>query len=356
MLDVVMMPASEGDCLILRYGDASAPRQVLIDAGRKRTYRLLCEFLPKDQRRFELFVVSHVDRDHIEGALDVLGDEEAGFSFGDIWFNAYRHLDWIPDSEDFGAVQGEKLTATIERRGLPWNRAFDGGPVRIEGQPRVMQLEGGLQLTLLSPDASKLLSLKPRWEAECRRAGLDPSVPSPDEESASEDPDAQSPYETFGDETLEELAAANTPEDSAAPNGSSIAFLAEFGGKAILFGADAHPRLLAESLRALGRPLPIACALVKVPHHGSQANTTTELLGCIRASDFLISTNGSYFEHPDEVAIARLLTAPTPRPRTLHFNYDQPRTRAWDDDSLMQDYGYRCVFPNAKDKPLTVTL
>lgn len=65
-----MLPAREGDCLILTYGDTASPRRVMIDTGRKGTYRDIKKSLaaiPPALREFELLIVSHVDRDHIEG-------------------------------------------------------------------------------------------------------------------------------------------------------------------------------------------------------------------------------------------------------------------------------------------------
>jgi glyoxylase-like metal-dependent hydrolase (beta-lactamase superfamily II) len=37
-------------------------------------------------------VVSHIDADHIGGVIELLEDTALGVSFGDIWFNGYRHL------------------------------------------------------------------------------------------------------------------------------------------------------------------------------------------------------------------------------------------------------------------------
>lgn len=213
MFEVTMLPASEGDSLLIRYGDPAVPRRVLIDAGRKATFKRLLEFLPENERHLELFVISHIDRDHIEGALEVLGQEGAGFTFDDIWFNAYRHLEWHPESEEFGAVQGEKLTTLIVDRKLPWNKAFGGGPVRLNGdRPVVRALDGGLDVTLLSPDAAKLAKLEPQWKEECRRAGLDPREEEPDEDAHIEDPAWEHGIESFGG-TLEDLADETTSEE-----------------------------------------------------------------------------------------------------------------------------------------------
>ncbi len=357
MFELTMLPASEGDCLLIRYGDPAAPHRVLIDAGRKATYKRLIDFLPPGERHLELFVISHVDRDHIEGALEVLGKEQATFGFDDIWFNAYRHLDWRPESEDFGAVQGEKLTKLIVDRKLPWNVAFGGAPVRLDGDvPVTRSLPGGLVLTVLSPDAGKLSSLRPQWEKECWLAGLDPSNPEPAEDAPTDDPSWEHGRESFGG-PLEDLAEMRTNEDGAAPNGSSIAFLAEYEEKTMFFGADAHPGLLVRSLDRLGRQLPIDCAVVKVPHHGSQANTTRALLDRLRSDRFFVSTNGTYFDHPDDVAIARILTSPSEGRKTLYFNYDQKKTRPWRESTSQQTkYNFDCVYPTDDDAPITLRL
>jgi len=357
MFEVTMLPASEGDSLLIRYGDPAAPRRVLIDAGRKATFKRLLEFLPEGERHLELFVISHVDRDHIEGALEILGQRQAAFTFDDIWFNAYRHLDWQPESEEFGAVQGEKLTKLIVDNGLPWNVAFGRGPVRLDGdRPVVRKLDGGMEITLLSPDAAKLLALEPQWEDECRRAGLDPAKAVPEEDSPTEDPTWEHGVESFGG-PLEDLADQRTSEDGAAPNGSSIAFLAEYDGKTVFFGADAHPSLLVRSLNQLGRPLPVECALIKLPHHGSQANTTRALLDRLVSERFFVSTNGTYFDHPDDVAIARVLTSPTVGTKTLYFNYDQDQTRPWRETAWQRaKYRYECVYPEAVGRSITLAL
>ncbi len=77
MLAIEALPAERGDCLLIEYGeDAADPHRILIDCGPKLTYPRLkarIEAIPKGKRHFELFVVTHVDDDHIGGALEFLG-------------------------------------------------------------------------------------------------------------------------------------------------------------------------------------------------------------------------------------------------------------------------------------------
>src|SRR6267378_495413 len=107
-----MLPAREGDCLWIRYGEADKPRQILIDGGRAATGKELkarIANLPANQVTFELLIVTHVDRDHIEGVLGLLEDPKLSLRFRDIWFNGYDHLMNV-SLETFGALQGERLS------------------------------------------------------------------------------------------------------------------------------------------------------------------------------------------------------------------------------------------------------
>lgn len=359
MFQITMLPANEGDSLLLEYGETGFDHRILIDVGRKKTFDRLLEAVPKPKRHFELLVISHVDRDHIEGALTLLKDEINGFSFDDIWFNGFRHLDWHGEVEDFGGKQGDKLTTTIVARGLPWNKAFGGGPVRIEHGPLVKTLPGGMKLTLLSPDRAKLEALLPVWEDECLAAGIDPSLEDATRiaEWRAEEAEAEKDDIEFFGSDLEELADTFSKDDTKPANGSSIAFIAEYDGKKLLCAADAHPTILAQSLAQVGKGTPVDLAAMKVSHHGSKGNTNKALLAAIDCRTFLVSTNGHYFDHPNGPAIARLLVKEPGASKHLYFNYDQEHTRVWNESqSQRQKYNYICHFPGEGGKPVPIRL
>lgn len=92
--------------------------------------------------------------------------------------------------------------------------------------------------------------------------------------------------------------------------------------------------------------------LLKVPHHGSQNNVTRELLETIDCNNFLISTDGSRFNHPDEVAIARIILSRTDTVH-LHFNYQQEQTDLWRERAAA-DERFECHFPEAAGQPIVV--
>lgn len=355
MFDIEMLPAREGDCLWIRYGDPDRPHQLLIDGGRKATYRDIkgrLMDLPEDQRQFELFVITHVDRDHIEGALELLEDADLELSFKQVWFNGYDHLTGA-ELETFGALQGERLTAALLRRKERWNQAFGAGPVKVpdDGVLPTVRLAGGMTLTLLSPDAEKLAKLAPQWMKECEAAGLQPGVKARRIEIEG--------LETLGGlPDVEKLAARPLKPDTTLPNGSSIALLADYDDIRVLLAADAHVDRMTASLRALvGDGERLRLDAFKLSHHGSSGNLSLEMLELLDCPRYLISTNSSYFKHPTAEAIARLLKFGGPG-KTLYFNYLSDYTSLWDDEGLKAQYDYTARYPgeNEEDGTLRVSL
>ncbi|RSV32175.1 MBL fold metallo-hydrolase [Sphingomonas sp. ABOLH] len=342
-------PAREGDCLLLSYGPSEdSLAHVLVDAGHTSTGKALAvELLERGIVELELLVVTHVDADHIEGMLDFLEAVSGRIAIADVWFNGWRHLQ--EGLEGMGPAQGERLTTLIAQ--LPWNAIAGGRAIRVEDDRaprRLPPLPGGLSMTVLSPDRRKLERMIPEWKKACLKAGLIPGQGRSDDKP-------RHGLEALGMD-LEALAATRTKNDTAVANGTSIALLAEYGGRRVLLGADAHPDVLTRSLQAAGGGHPLPLDLFKVPHHGSQANVTRELLASIDCREFLISTDGTKFDHPDEVAVARMIASRSDGVRLL-FNYRQPRTKVWE-PRIGTDarHPFECVFPDAAGNSLVVDL
>lgn len=364
---IELLPARHGDCLWIEYGDPVRPCRILIDGGPAFAYPALrrrIEQLPEGDRRIDLLVVTHIDADHIEGAIRLLRDTALGLSIGDIWYNAWRQLvpkqkGLAPVDLDYGALQGEYLSALIQARRLPWNKAFDGGPVRAgsAGEPPVRVLAGGARATILSPTEVELERLRDTWESELEGAGLEPDSP---EEAMRRLAEAKrlAPPPSFGLELpdIDELAGEPFNCDRAVANGSSIALLLEHEGRRCLLLGDAHPDVVEASIMrlpaaALGPRL--AVDVVKIPHHGSRNNVSRSLLERLQCDRFLISSDGSYFNHPDPEAIARLIKSGSASPE-LVFNYRSRRTAIWDDPRLREQHAYRTVFPQTTNAGVIV--
>ncbi len=340
-----MLPAREGDCLWIEYGDQARPRRMLIDGGRKLAWKTLkprFAALPPDQRKFELLMLSHVDADHIEGLLELVKDPDLPVSFKDVWFNGHRHLERV---ESLGAKQGEDFTKGIKDKGWNWNAEFNGKSVVIpdSGELPVKTLADGMRLTLLSPTWDKLEKLEPVWTQELTKAGL----------LGAEAPDIDSPgVESLGALTadeIEEAAGSVFERDRSAANGSSICVLAEFDGRKAVFTGDAHAELMAASLSKLRQNgHPIALDAFKLSHHGSHGTHSVEVMKQIRSKRFLVSTDGSHHKHPHIESLARTVKH-ADGGIDLVFNYKSALTSKWDIKGLKNRFGYTTLYPAAEE-------
>jgi hypothetical protein len=338
--------AGHGDCLWIEYGEEAHPHRIVVDCGTAGTYQCLqraLDFVRDMPGENELLVITHVDSDHIAGALPLLADATNASFFKDIWFNGRRHLDPSRAVEPFGAVQGESLTRALLTNSAPWNLTFGGKSVALSEnrQPRSIKLPGGANLTILSPTWEKLRAMQGRWDAEVRAAGLDPAVTPPLPQPIPPG------FEAFG---FDVNALADWPfdEDNTEPNGTSIAFLLEYESKTMLLGADAHPSVLIDALKALPRRPNFQLDLLKVPHHGSRNNICQELLEKLRCRAALFSSNGAYHEHPHKEAVARVIKYSPPGVELL-FNCRSKFNSIWDSRQLRGQWHFNTRYGKAED-------
>jgi beta-lactamase superfamily II metal-dependent hydrolase len=360
MIEVELLPAQYGDAIWLRYGPSEhALHHVLIDTGFEDTATLLRKQLRQaPQLAIDLLVLTHIDADHIEGSVHLLQDVEVAGNgrIRQVWFNGWQHIDSVAKAEDaLGALQGEYFSSLVKERKIPWNDRFACEAVCIpnKGPLPVTELAGGMRLTLLSPTREKLRALQSYWVKDLK-GKLAPG----DERQALAllAEDRKYKIDALGlSSEVAALVARPFKEDSARANGSSIAFLAEYDGKRLLFTGDAHPSVLVASIdrfEAQSRPLPID--VFKVAHHGSCHNTSPELIERIRCKHVLISTNGKKFDHPDAECIARIVDAHRGRDLVMHFNYATEFTQAWNDPVTRKKYDYTVEY--GAEGALTVSL
>lgn len=358
---IEMLPAQEGDALLVEWGADGPNHRILIDGGRggralNGQLTAAFERLSVDQRHFELVVCSHMDADHIAGLLGLFGQPPEGFSVGEVWFNAFRHLPQ-DDLDVLGWEQSDRLEVLVDEfvadhPDTAWNDTFGGGgAIVVPDQPTVDPLPSvsieGLTITLVSPTLERLRSVAKEWPEAVRRERLGLEPGEDDSESDGDGGDVLGFDEDKGVEPSELAERAYKP-DKRAPNGSSIAFIVEFAQKRVLFGADAHAEVLVDTLRRWQPEGTIAFDAVKLSHHCSEKNLSPELLELIDAPTWLVSTNGSSHHHPDRRAIARLITRGVPT--NLVFNYRSDETDEWGKASRQDSYGFTAYLP-PRDKP-----
>ena len=369
------IPANEGDALWIEWQDGDKTQRMLVDMGRETTGRAIharIAELPEAERALELLVITHVDRDHIAGALTGLIDNTVlpGLEFRDIWFNGRLHLSNntvpYPDEglavESFGAVQGEKLTEWLKDRS--WNKAFGRGAVcrYPDGDIETVELPGSMQVSVIGPTLDRLENLIPRWDTEIRKAcEKEKALSAPPAGFEAMGRGGLPPeIEAFGrgvrptlltEQDLIVLAHehANKTDDSE-PNGSSIAIVLDHRGKRILLAGDAFPEDLIRGIEVYksakglpeGEPLPLD--LFKIPHHGSLKNLSMDLVKAVDCKKWLISTSGAYFKHPDAGAVARIIHGAHNKPAHICFNVPSTYNSWWDNEEWQQQFCYQTIY------------
>lgn len=321
------LKASNGDAILLSYNDGSHDRNILIDGGTGSTYSQksrgkikyndLYEAIKsiKDKNeKIDLLILTHVDDDHIGGILKWFeSDPNALGLINQIWFNSGRtikkffelnkDLDYDnsrPFNEsvttDTSIGQGVKFEEFISRINGVWEEELIQAGMNISLY--------GLDFKILSPDENRLKGLLGKWEKE-KPESLDTSGHGDDYE--------KSMAQHIQDDYFE--------EDKSKHNGSSISFILTFNSKNYLFLADSFPSVVISSLKKLGysEEYPLECEFVKVSHHGSKANNSSELLKLIDSKKYIISTNGAKHSHPNKQFLARLINLNIDC--EIYFNY-----------------------------------
>jgi beta-lactamase superfamily II metal-dependent hydrolase len=345
MMQIELLPAAHGDAIWIEYGSSSQVHRLLIDGGPAHAYqaglRRCIEKLDKGDRTFELMVVTHIDADHIDGALILLQElQQLNIHIAEFWFNGWNQLPQQQDTRDVLApLQGEFLGGLIDAslKGV-WNKRFDNQRVVVledEKLPEV-ELKGGAKLTLLGPSEPALRRLRARWSSAIRDfspGDVNEALRRLRERREYRPPPPPAVF-----------AAPQYGDDRAVANGSSISFVLEYEGVSLLLTGDAHARSLAASLERLAKQR-LATKLrfdaVKLPHHGSMSNISEAWLQWVDCERWLISTNGAVFDHPD-VATAQLLADHYQRP-TLFCNYRSPSTERL--ETQADSAKWRTAFP-----------
>ena len=312
---------------------------------------------PGNERFFELIVLTHVDGDHVEGLVRLFADKPLSFSVDKVMFNGWRQMDRAHGL--LGALQGEFLSALlVNRAASAWDPDAEPWVVLKDGALPSLDLPGGMKLTLLSPDVPKLQAMAREWKSAVVKAGVQPG----DLEAAW---DKLAQRKKFlpkrgllgASPDLDRLLQDQFKIDAAKANGSSLAFLAEYDNKSALLLGDAHPDVVAASIKRLlkargKRKLKVGA--VKVAHHGSKNNTNEDLLTLIECPTYLISTNGAQFKHPDKACIARILKFG--KPARIVFNYRSEFTGPWIERTSQQKYGYEAQVRKESELSIPVTL
>lgn len=316
---VRVLQANHGDCILVTHEGPQGTFNLLIDGGNAGTFKYgpqdrmkgeLCKLLDDlkvREQHLDLVILTHIDDDHIGGLLKALKSPVHGQLVKSVWFNSSRLITdhfsvpeipandiYLPDSSPTTSVrQGQKFEELLDELGV------ERGHIVMAGQEIV---KGPFTFNILSPNEIQLRKLLCIWPVE--KSSPNTSADMTDYSMSLE--------QLWGDDSFE--------SDTSIANGSSIAFMLQADDQRMLFLGDAYDTCTVENLKQLGynEQNKLHLSLVKVSHHGSQYNTSSDFLSMISAARYVISTNGARHGLPNKRTIARILATGNGK---ICFNY-----------------------------------
>lgn len=336
MLVLEALRAKFGDALLLHFGTKTKPLLAVIDGGPPGVWADALEPRLQEickQRRLadgrpleiELAMVSHIDRDHIAGMLEMvqgmkeLRDARQPFPWKikRFWHNSFDDLlgnDDVTVGASASGLSAASLGGLLRPEGsLILASVSEGrdlrnllGALKLEGNPPFKGLVragqkpvalDNLEIKVVAPSEKNLLALQKDWDRHVRAI-----LEKEDEESRAE-------------------AAAFV--DRSVYNLSSIVILAEAGGKRILLTGDGRGDHTLEGLEAAGLMDDegrIEVDVLKMPHHGSERNVDKTYFERIRAKHYVISADGK-FDNPDVKTLAMISAARPDDKFTVYLTY-----------------------------------
>lgn len=347
--------ALSGDCFLLEFLDGTC---ILIDCGYKSTYEtelkpLLLELSNKG-KRINLLVITHMDEDHIGGAIALIEDNGDRnnpniISIDNIWFNGifdicqnYKYVlshlvDYLSDTDEkkykdvllalfrltgigsgfISANQAEAFELLCRNYHYSLNEGAKNGLITNGMKLKI----GECNISVLSPSINEVDDFA-KWidrnlieffgnNYKLKKNGFLEYieklviVQGKDEEgsSGSESISAgiSNVHNWIGTSSLAKMNEANR---------MSIVMDIEYKGITMLFAADSESEDWVDRAKKQYN-------LVKLSHHGT-TQPNLKILEYIDFDSALISTNGKK-NHPEDDLLARLIKK---KVKNIYFNYD----------------------------------
>ncbi|WP_318463182.1 MBL fold metallo-hydrolase [Photobacterium leiognathi] len=363
MLKLKMHKADNGDCVSIE----TQSEFVLIDGGTAQSFDSWKEQIFGHVSKIDSVIVTHIDNDHVNGVIKLLTHPDCP-SVDRIYFNGAEQLfgplspdggldkrtevklqaiseesSEVGDKDLIGYSEGTSLSYVISDKGYPCNDVV-GGQALYREKCAYIDV-GSLKFNIVGPDLSALSELKKVWEEKLEERNIRPRIISKSYYDAFEQY-ISSVQELTSDNyqissteqrSIEALANAEFDDDGSPTNKSSFAFLVEFEEKKILYLGDTHAQVVMSWLDEQHLDS-IKVDAVKIAHHGSQNNTSLDLLRRIECDKYLISTNGKSHGHPDLETLARIAIVNANTHAEIHLNYDLDTIPEWFTSDLNDNY------------------
>ena len=368
------LEAKKGDSLLLHYGTPDDPRLIVIDGGPAGVYKktlkprlsqLKESRTPDDVLPIRMLMISHLDDDHINGVLQMLNElddlraanKPRPYNILTLWHNSFDDIlgndtdlltanlksaataasndgaipDNLPIHRDAALIlasvgQGREVRARAQALSLDINGGFGTLVGVADGQGgTTVEIDSGLSFTVIGPKKSRLAALREEWDKQIKKLGVAQQA-------------------SFVDDSVFNLA--------------SIIVVARVGDKSMLLTGDARGDDILEGLKDAGLLEDGTCHfdILKMPHHGSDRNVSTEFFQQVTADHYVISGNGQH-GNPEIAALKMLSEARAGDDGfTVHLTNEEPRLTNFFEEEKTAGREYEVVFRDAGALSLKVEL
>lgn len=337
-----------GDCIAFQLSDGGESYNMLIDCGslnndvRKvvtEDFRCVIDFL----------IITHIDEDHVKGVCDLLNELKSQLTIRKIWFNSIQAGADIQERElteqetnsirmlrntlatycagTVGATSMEDARVLTDYilSNAQWAAAWDNKVVTTATEPHICGEEGKLgKITVLSPNEKYWEKHREGYENLFRSYLGKRNIENISgcgflyellcrinlqENELEEDESIPTSDAKLTLDSILNYSQSYKPIRLSEPNLCSIAFVWELNGHKVLFLGDAHPNIVAKEIKGKlqnGNINPIIFDAIKVAHHGSEHNVSSNLLAVSDSEHFII-TGGEDGSKPSYESIARII-------------------------------------------------
>lgn len=338
---------------------------MLIDGGPYQTFRN--HLKPTLQKlllngKIDLMVLTHIDNDHIIGLLDLLNEiknerqnrTKELVNISRMWHNSFKSLLLLPDEpkqllarifQDQSLVgrknileslimkgyqQGTDLTKLAKSLKIPINQGF-GEVIEVGNKVRSISFKN-INLHLFGPTKKNLEKLRKEWND----------------------------WFTKKQQNRKTESGLIQILDKSVPNLASMMFLAEIKNRKILFTGDGLGQDVVDILSKnamLDQGGKFYVDILKVPHHGSDRNTSREFFKTVIAEYYIISANGRD-DNPSMNTLRWIITCDRHRksPKKIVLTNKNPNIIKVCKEYDEIKFNYECVFLEKHDHFLTIDL
>lgn len=289
----------QGDGALLEIGGSDNGMKILIDGGPNDN---LSNYLSKWQYKyyfdknetvhFDYVFISHFDKDHYQGLIDIINDEH--YSFGTIYHAGIAKFD--KDKAAFPAVYNTELGTRV---------AHQGGEYLVTSFESIDDLvalkENGGMLTLLEKFTAAVKNASDQGRInDFKRLDYTSTV-------AGKTINGQElQFSILGPIThsVNESLAYRWHEDEAHTiNGHSIVLKIQYGTRSFLYGGDLNIPSEEELVEHYGEENPFEVDVAKSCHHGASEFTTAFMAKVNPLATVISSGDNESYSHPRADAI-----------------------------------------------------